>query len=95
MPCLTMFRKHMISTKSVLNSLLGTEGISMKETPFSGKFGVSVLNQKESLGGRDKMVEKDLKFTPSNEHTKLQLTAEQPSIKRLEPTRKEILHPKT
>ena len=43
--CLTMFSKHMISTKSVLNSLLGAEGISMKETPFSGKLGVSVLNQ--------------------------------------------------
>ena len=40
-----MFSKHMISTKSVLNSLLGAEGISMKETPFSGKLGVSVLNQ--------------------------------------------------
>ena len=41
-----MFSKHMISTKSVLNSLLDAEGISMKETPFSGKLGVSVLNQK-------------------------------------------------
>lgn len=54
----------------------------MKETPFSGKLGVSVLNQKKSLGGRDKIVEKDPKFTPSNEHTKSQVTAEQPSIKK-------------
>ena len=71
MPCLTMFSKHLISTKSVLNSLLGTEGINMKETPFSGKLGVSVLNQKQPLGGRDKMVEKDPKFMPSNEHNKI------------------------